>query len=49
MQSIFRSASRLAAEGAETLPSTPEDYAADINAEWTKWSKLVRELGLKAE
>jgi tripartite-type tricarboxylate transporter receptor subunit TctC len=40
---------RLAAEGAETLPSSPEDYAADINAEWTKWSALVRDLGLKAE
>jgi tripartite-type tricarboxylate transporter receptor subunit TctC len=40
---------RLAVEGAETLPSTPEQYAADIDAEWTKWSALVRALGLKAE
>jgi len=40
---------RLAIEGAEPLPSTPEDYAADIDREETKWSKLVHALGLKGE
>jgi tripartite-type tricarboxylate transporter receptor subunit TctC len=40
---------RLAAEGAEILPSSPEAYAAAIEAELTKWSSLVQSLGLKAE
>jgi tripartite-type tricarboxylate transporter receptor subunit TctC len=41
--------SRLAAEGAVPLPGTPEDYAADIDAEETKWGALVRKLNLKVE
>jgi tripartite-type tricarboxylate transporter receptor subunit TctC len=40
---------RLAADGAETLPSTPEEYAADIDREETTWSKVVNALGLKGE
>jgi tripartite-type tricarboxylate transporter receptor subunit TctC len=40
---------RLVNEGAEALPGTPEAYAADIDAEETKWSVLVRKLGLKVE
>jgi tripartite-type tricarboxylate transporter receptor subunit TctC len=40
---------RLAGEGAEILASSPEDYAAAIEAELTKWSALVQSLGLKAE
>jgi tripartite-type tricarboxylate transporter receptor subunit TctC len=40
---------RLAAEGAVPLPGTPEDYAADIDAEETKWGALVRKLNLKVE
>jgi len=40
---------RLATEGAEALPSSPEDYAADIDAEEIKWSKIVRDAGLKGE
>jgi len=40
---------RLATEGAEPLPSTPEEYAADIDREEIKWSKIVRESGAKAE
>ena len=40
---------RLAAEGAEAQPSTPEAYAADLDAELSKWSTLVRSLGLKAD
>jgi tripartite-type tricarboxylate transporter receptor subunit TctC len=40
---------RLALEGAEPLPSSPEEYAADIDREETKWSKIVKEAGIKAE
>jgi tripartite-type tricarboxylate transporter receptor subunit TctC len=40
---------RLATDGAETLPSTPEEYAADIDREETTWSKVVNALGLKGE
>ncbi len=41
--------SRLALEGAEPLPSTPDEYAADIDREETQWSKVVHELGAKVE
>jgi tripartite-type tricarboxylate transporter receptor subunit TctC len=40
---------RLANEGADALPGTPEAYAADIDKEETKWGALVRKLGLKLE
>jgi tripartite-type tricarboxylate transporter receptor subunit TctC len=40
---------RLATEGAEPIPGPPEDYAADIDREETKWSRLVKTLGVKAE
>jgi tripartite-type tricarboxylate transporter receptor subunit TctC len=41
--------SRFAAEGAEPLATTPEEYAADIDREENKWSVLVRTSGAKAE
>jgi tripartite-type tricarboxylate transporter receptor subunit TctC len=34
--------------GAEPLPSTPEAYAADIDREETKWSRIVVQSGAKA-
>jgi tripartite-type tricarboxylate transporter receptor subunit TctC len=40
---------RLATEGAESLPGTPEAYAADIEKEEKKWGGLVKKLGLKVE
>src|SRR5262249_10816201 len=40
---------RLATEGAEALPGTPEDYAADIDKDEKKWGGLVKRLGLKVE
>jgi tripartite-type tricarboxylate transporter receptor subunit TctC len=40
---------RILADGAEPLPSTPEEYAADIDREETKWSAIVRKSGAKAE
>jgi tripartite-type tricarboxylate transporter receptor subunit TctC len=40
---------RLAIEGAEPLPSTPEEYAVDIDHEETQWSKVIKASGAKAE
>ena len=40
---------RLAIEGAEPLPSTPAEYAADIDREETKWSALVKKSGATAK
>jgi tripartite-type tricarboxylate transporter receptor subunit TctC len=41
--------SRLAIDGAEPLPSTPAQYADDIDREETQWSKVVKASGAKAE
>ncbi len=40
---------KVAADGAEPLPSSPEEYAADIDHEETKWSAVVKKSGAKAE
>jgi tripartite-type tricarboxylate transporter receptor subunit TctC len=40
---------RIIAEGAEPEPSTPEEHAAVIDAEYTKWSTLIHQIGLKAK
>ena len=40
---------RLALEGAEPLPSTPQEYAADIDREETQWAKVVKASGAKAD
>jgi tripartite-type tricarboxylate transporter receptor subunit TctC len=40
---------RIADEGGDPLAGTPEQQAADIDAEETKWGAVVRKLGLKAE
>jgi tripartite-type tricarboxylate transporter receptor subunit TctC len=40
---------RIATEGAEPLPAAPDEYAADIDREETKWSALVVKAGLKAK
>jgi tripartite-type tricarboxylate transporter receptor subunit TctC len=40
---------RLSVDGAEPLPSTPDQYAADIAAEQAKWSDIIRKAGVKAE
>jgi tripartite-type tricarboxylate transporter receptor subunit TctC len=40
---------RMAADGTEPLASTPEEYAADIDKEETKWSAIVRKSGAKVE
>lgn len=40
---------RLAAEGADALPGTPEAYAADLDREERRYGELVRKLNLKVE
>jgi len=40
---------RLATEGAEPMPGTPEAYAADVATDEKKWGGLVKKLGLKVE
>jgi len=40
---------RLAIEGAEPLPSTPEEYGVDIDREETQWSKVIKASGAKAQ
>src|SRR5271169_365889 len=40
---------RIDTDGAEPMASTPEQYAADIDREETKWSEIVRRSGAKAE
>jgi tripartite-type tricarboxylate transporter receptor subunit TctC len=41
--------SRIAADGADVAPSTPEEYAADVAAAAAKWGGVIKQLGLKAE
>lgn len=38
---------RLSVDGAQTLPGTPQAYAADIAAEQAKWSAIIKEAGVK--
>jgi tripartite-type tricarboxylate transporter receptor subunit TctC len=40
---------RLALEGGEPIPGPPDAYAADIEREEARWSKLVTAIGLKGE
>jgi tripartite-type tricarboxylate transporter receptor subunit TctC len=40
---------RIAADGGDPLPSSPEQYAADIDQEEAKWSVLIKKLNLKVE
>jgi tripartite-type tricarboxylate transporter receptor subunit TctC len=40
---------RIHSEGGDPLTSTPEEYAADIDREETKWAGLIRKLNLKVD
>jgi tripartite-type tricarboxylate transporter receptor subunit TctC len=40
---------RLIADGSDPAPSTPEEYAANIEREEGKWAALIQKLGLKLE
>jgi tripartite-type tricarboxylate transporter receptor subunit TctC len=41
--------SRLAAEGAEAAPGSPEELGAYIRAEATRWAEVVRRTGMRAD
>jgi len=40
---------RLAADGTEVLPGTPEAYAADIAGEEAKWGAIIKQTGVTAQ
>ena len=40
---------RLAHEGAEVIASSPAEFAVHLRAEITKWAKVVKAAGIKAE
>jgi tripartite-type tricarboxylate transporter receptor subunit TctC len=40
---------RIAADGGDPMPSSPQEYAADIEKESAKWGALIRKLNLKVE
>jgi len=40
---------RIAADGGDPMPSSPEEYTADIQKENERWGVLIRKLGLKVE
>jgi tripartite-type tricarboxylate transporter receptor subunit TctC len=40
---------RLAGDGAEPVGNMPEEFAAYIRAETAKWSKVVRDSGIRAD
>jgi tripartite-type tricarboxylate transporter receptor subunit TctC len=40
---------RLVQEGTDPTPSTPEEYAANLEREEVKWGALIKKLGLKFE
>ncbi len=42
-------AARIAADGGDPLPSSPDEYAADIDREEAKWSALIKKLGLRVD
>jgi tripartite-type tricarboxylate transporter receptor subunit TctC len=41
--------SRIHADGGDELPSTPAEYAADMDKEAAVWAPLIRKLGLRVE
>ena len=40
---------RLVQEGAEPMPTTPEEHAAVIDREETKWAAVIKSIGLKTQ
>jgi tripartite-type tricarboxylate transporter receptor subunit TctC len=40
---------RLVAEGADPVPSTPEEYAVNLEREEARWGALIKKIGLKFE
>jgi tripartite-type tricarboxylate transporter receptor subunit TctC len=42
-------AQRFQLDGADAVGSTPQEFAAFLKAEMQKWSKVVRDAGIKPE
>jgi len=42
-------AEKLAAQEAVVMASTPEEFAAHIKTEYTKWAKIIKDAGIKPE
>jgi tripartite-type tricarboxylate transporter receptor subunit TctC len=40
---------RLAADGAEPVGNTPEEFTAHVRAELEKWSRVARAANIRAE
>ena len=40
---------RFAADGADAVDSTPQEFAAHIKAETTKWARVIKEAGIKGD
>ena len=40
---------RFRLDGAEPVGSTPQEFAAFLKAETQKWTKVIRDAGIKAE
>ena len=40
---------RLINDGAEVIGNSPEEFAAYMASEMTKWAKVARDAGIKAE
>jgi tripartite-type tricarboxylate transporter receptor subunit TctC len=40
---------KIAADGGDPMPSSPDEYAADIEKESERWGTLIRKLNLKVE
>jgi len=39
----------LEGQGAEAVPSTPEEFGAFLKSEIAKWGKVIKEAGIKAQ
>jgi tripartite-type tricarboxylate transporter receptor subunit TctC len=37
------------AEGGELAPSTPEEFAAFLRSEVSKWAKVIKQAGITAD
>jgi len=42
-------AQRFQLDGAEAVGSTPKEFAAFLKAEMQKWSKVIKDAGIKPE
>ena len=38
---------RMNLEGAEVVGSSPQDFSAEVRAEYAKWQELVKKTGIK--